>query len=151
MCTRIIISFAFFSLLAFTACSKKTESTAAEKQAVRAVLESQEQAWNRGDLEGYMAGYLRSDSLRFASGGRVRYGWQATLGAYRRGYPDREAMGELSFDEVRITLLSDTTAMVFGHWRLERNEDHPEGLFTLIFRKTEGGWRIIHDHTSSAR
>jgi ketosteroid isomerase-like protein len=96
-----------------------------------------------------MAGYARTDTLRFASGGTVRRGWQATLERYQRGYPDRAAMGTLSFDRLDITPLSDGWALVFGAWRLTRADDAPHGLFTLVLRRTDDGWRIVHDHTSS--
>lgn len=117
--------------------------------AVRAVLAAQVEAWNAGDLEGFMAGYAPSDTLRFASGGNERLGWQTTLDAYRRGYPDRAAMGSLAFDVRDVQRLSQDWTLVFGAWRLERADDRPHGLFTLLFRRTEAGWLIVHDHTSS--
>lgn len=123
--------------------------TAAEEDAIRQVLSQQVAAWNEGNLEGFMEGYARTDTLRFASGGTVRYGWQATLDGYRRGYPDRAAMGTLSFDLRDIQVLSPEWALVFGAWALERSEDRPAGLFTLTLRKTAAGWRVVQDHTSS--
>ncbi len=129
--------------------------TAEVKSAIREVLEAQAEAWNAGDLEGFMQGYARTDSLRFASGGSVRYGWQTTLDNYRRSYPDRAAMGTLTFSDLDIRVLSPTDALVFGRWRLDRASDAPGGLFTLLMKKreTEGGlaWRVVHDHTSAAR
>ena len=130
-----------------TGCSGESTPSA---EAIRSVMDRQVTAWNDGDIEGYMQGYWRSDSLRFASGGTAAYGWETTLGRYRRGYPDREAMGDLSFDEVDVDMLSSDHALVFGRWNLVRNEmDSLGGLFTLLFRRTPDGWRIIHDHTSS--
>lgn len=123
--------------------------TAAAREAVLGVLEAQEQAWNRGDVEGFMEGYVRMDSLRFASGGRVQYGWQRTLEGYRRRYPDAAAMGTLTFDSLDVRLLGSDHALVFGHWQLRRTDDAPGGLFTLVFRHRPEGWRIVHDHTSS--
>lgn len=121
------------------------------RQAIREVLQSQVQAWNTGDIERFMDGYARTDSLRFASGGQVRRGWTTTLERYRQQYPDRTAMGTLSFGQLDVQVLSPRWALVFGAWRLERAKDTPNGLFTLIVRKTESGaWRIVHDHTSSA-
>ena len=128
----------------------------AETQAdsVRQVLAEQVEAWNRGDLEGFMEGYQRSDSLRFASGGDVRMGWQTTLDAYRTNYPDRATMGTLDFRDLDVRVLSPTAATAFGRWRLRREEGLPEsgGLFTLIFEKSSADtpWRIVHDHTSAA-
>jgi len=115
-----------------------------------AVLDAQAAAWNQGDIEKYMAGYARSDSLRFASGGKVSYGWQTTLERYREGYPDRVAMGILTFSDIDITVISDDAVFVFGKWELQKVDERPWGLFTLVFRKTDEGWRIVHDHTSSA-
>lgn len=117
---------------------------------IRAVMAAAEDGWNGGDLEAYMVGYWKSEDLRFASGGSVTRGWETTLARYGKGYPDRATMGKLTFSDMDITLLSDDAAYVFGSWRLDRAEDAPHGLFTLVFRRMDGGWRIVHDHTSSA-
>lgn len=117
---------------------------------IKKVLAEQENAWNRGDIEGFMSGYFQNDSLRFASGGHVTFGWKATLERYQKGYPDQTSMGTLTFSNIDVDLLSHDVAMVFGKWELQITDDHPWGLFTLIFRKTDKGWKIIHDHTSSA-
>lgn len=130
-----------------------TEPDLPDAAAVRAVLDAQVAAWNAGDLEGFMAGYARTDTLRFASGGSVRYGWQATLDGYRRGYPDRAAMGTLAFENLDIRVLSPRHALAFGGWRL-RYPDQPDaaGLFTLLLERAgaDAPWRVVHDHTSSA-
>ena len=114
------------------------------------VMAEQVRAWNEGDIEGYMEGYDRSDSLRFASGGDVNYGWKTTMERYKDRYSTRRKMGILTFSDLDVTLICDDAALVFGQWKLERKDDEPWGLFTLLFRKTEAGWRIVHDHTSSA-
>ena len=119
-------------------------------QDIKSVLSAQAEAWNKGDIEDYMAGYQESDSLRFASGGNVSYGWETTMNRYKKGYPDIATMGTLVFSDIDIRIISDDAALVFGKWELERDADHPWGLFTLLFRKTDKGWRIVHDHTSSA-
>ena len=121
------------------------------KAAIMAVLMQQQRFWNQGDIAGYMKGYLKSDSLRFASGGNVSYGWQTTLDRYLKGYPDKDAMGQLLFSRIDIKMLSENSALVFGKWELRRKSDHPRGLFSLIFKRTGCGWRIIHDHTSAKR
>jgi ketosteroid isomerase-like protein len=118
---------------------------------IKKVLMDQEYAWNQGDIEAYMTGYLQSDSLRFASGGNVSYGWQAALDRYRKGYPDHATMGKLAFSDIRIKIITSDDALVFGKWELERDSDHPWGLFTLVFNKTNNGWKIIHDHTSISK
>ena len=123
---------------------------AADEAAIRAVLAAQQDAWNAGSVRAFMDGYAQTDSLRFASGGNVRLGWQATLEAYERGYPDRSAMGTLAFSDLDVRVLSPGWAVVFGRWRLDRADDAPSGLFTLLFERRPEGWRVVHDHTSSA-
>ncbi len=126
---------------------RSTDSTAIEE--IRLVLSRQAEAWNSGNIDGYMEGYWKSDSLLFTSGGNIQRGWQATLEKYKKSYGTKAKMGTLKFSQLEITLLSSESAWVFGHWELERQNDHPEGVFTLIFRKFPDGWKIIHDHTSS--
>jgi len=118
--------------------------------AIRAVLDAQAAAWNRGDLEGYMDGYDRSPNTEFVSGDRINRGWQAVLDRYKKSYDSREKMGVLTFSELEITVLSKDAALVLGRWRLKRANDEPHGTFSLLFRKTKAGWRIVHDHSSSA-
>ena len=118
--------------------------------AIRAVLDVQAAAWNRGDVEGYMDGYDRSPNTVFVSGDRVTRGWQPVLDRYKKAYDSREKMGVLTFSDVEITVLSKDAAVVLGRWHLKRSKDEPHGRFTLLFRKTKAGWRIVHDHTSAA-
>ncbi|MEE8294230.1 MAG: nuclear transport factor 2 family protein [Sphingomonadales bacterium] len=120
-----------------------------EKEDIRAVLENQTAAWNRGDIPGFMEGYWKSNALRFASGGNITYGWKATLEGYQAGYKGPEAMGVLRFSKLEIKVLSQDHALVFGRWDLERDLMDIGGLFTLLFEKRPEGWRIIADHTSS--
>ena len=121
------------------------------KEDIFDILLEQQRTWNTGNIEAYMQGYYKSDSLRFASGGNVTYGWQTTLDRYLKNYPDKSVMGQLTFSEIDIKLISNTSALVFGNWELEREHDQPWGLFTLLFQKTSEGWCIVHDHTSSAK
>jgi uncharacterized protein (TIGR02246 family) len=118
--------------------------------AIRAVLEAQAAAWNRGDLEGYMDGYARSADTVFVSGDRINRGWQAVLDRYKKSYDSREKMGVLTFSDLEITVLSKDAALALGRWRLKRANDEPHGTFSLLFRKTKAGWKIVHDHSSSA-
>ncbi len=128
-----------------------TGCSTTQERDVQQLLNRQQNAWNAGDIESFMQGYLNSDRLRFVgSGGEVR-GWQPTLDRYRRSYPDRESMGTLLFDLREIRMLGRQHAMIFGAYTLERVHDEPTGLFTLIAEYTEDGWRIIHDHTSADR
>ena len=118
--------------------------------AIRAVLDAQRDAWNRGDIEGYMDGYERSEQTVFVSGDNLTRGWQTVLDRYKKNYNTREKMGTLTFSDLEITLPGKESAVVLGRWHLKRVGDEPHGRFTLIFKKTKQGWKIIHDHTSSA-
>lgn len=118
--------------------------------AIRAVMDAQIAAWNRGDIEGFMDGYWRSDETIFISGDSVTRGWQTVLDRYKKNYDTREKMGTLSFTEIEIKPINKDTAIALGRWQLTRAGDTPRGRFTLIFRRTKDGWRIVHDHTSSA-
>lgn len=115
--------------------------------AIRKVMEDQAAAWNRGDIEGFMEGYWKSEKGTFVSS-RVTRGWQQTLDNYKRSYNTREKMGTLTFSDLEITPLSKDAALVLGSWSLKRANDAPGGKFTLIFRRFKEGWRVVHDHTS---
>ena len=116
---------------------------------IRAVIEAQRDAWNRGDIAGYMDGYARSPNTVFVSGDNVTHGWQTVLDHYKKAYDSREKMGVLTFSDLEITPLCKDAAVVVGRWHLQRAKDEPHGRFSLIFRKTRQGWKIVHDHTSS--
>ena len=118
--------------------------------AVRAILDAQKNAWNRGDIEGFMDGYERSPNIVFLSGDNVSRGWQTVHDRYQKNYNSREKMGTLEFSDIEVNVVSKDTAVMIGRWHLARANDEPHGRFTLIFRKTKQGWRIVHDHTSSA-
>jgi ketosteroid isomerase-like protein len=124
-------------------------STANAETEIRAVLETQVEAWNRDDMNAFMQGYWKSDKTEFVGSNGILRGWQAVLDRYRKAYPDGRAMGTLTFSGLEITVLSPTAALVLGKWRLDREADHPGGVFTLVFRKFPEGWRIINDHTSA--
>lgn len=114
------------------------------------MLEEQVKAWNDGDIEGFMNGYWNSEKTLFVSGGTIQKGWKSVLERYKKTYDSREKMGKLEFGELTIRLLSSTTAVANGVWKLHRANDEPWGRFTLIVEKKNEGWRITHDHTSSA-
>lgn len=120
----------------------------ADTRAIRKVMQDQQDAWNRGDLEGFMQGYWQSDSLRFIGSRGLTYGWKATLDNYKKGYPDRDAMGTLEFDVLSIERLSKKSAFVVGKWRLSRKAGDLSGHYTLLWRKIKGKWVIVADHSS---
>jgi beta-aspartyl-peptidase (threonine type) len=115
---------------------------------VRAVMDAQVEAWNRGDIDGFMRGYAQSPDTIFVSGDTVTRGWQTVLDRYKKGYDSREKMGQLTFSELEIMPFGKDAAVVIGRWQLKRANDTPHGRFTLIFRRSRAGWRIVHDHTS---
>jgi ketosteroid isomerase-like protein len=121
---------------------------AQDKQAILKVLETQRVAWNNGDIDGFMQGYWKSDSLMFVGKDAPVYGWQKTLDRYKRSYADKAAMGKLTFTVLKVDLLDKTNAFMLGAWHLDREKDTPGGYFTLWFRKINGVWVIVVDHTS---
>ena len=125
-------------------------NNAKTEAAIRAVLDAQAAGWNRGDIEGYMDGYDRSPNTEFVGADNITRGWQQVLDQYQKRYNSREKMGTLTFSDLEITVLSKDAALVLGRWRLKRANDEPHGTFSLLFRKTKAGWRIVHDHSSSA-
>jgi beta-aspartyl-peptidase (threonine type) len=120
------------------------------KKAIQKVLDDQDAAWNKGDLEGFMAGYWKSDELTFFSGKDVIKGWNATLERYKKRYQSEgKEMGKVAFSEINIDVLGPESAVVRGRFKLVTSKETAQGLFTLIFKKTADGWKIVHDHTSA--
>ena len=149
-----ILTAIVFIIVTLLSTEMQTSATAKQEAkaqaAIRRVIEAQRDAWNRGDILGYMKGYQQSDETVFVSGDNVTRGWRTVLEHYQKSYDSREKMGVLAFSELEITMLADDAAVVVGRWHLQRAKDEPHGRFTLIFVKTHHGWKIIHDHTSSA-
>ena len=116
---------------------------------VRAVLDAQVAAWNRGDIDAFMDGYDRSEKTTFVSGDTITRGWQTVLDRYRKNYDSPAKMGTLAFADLEINVLGADAALVMGRWNLTRAGDAPHGRFTLLFRRTAAGWRIVHDPTSA--
>lgn len=119
-----------------------------DRQAILKVLEKQRMDWNSGNIEAYMQGYLKSDSLLFVGKNGPTYGWQKTLDNYKKGYPDKNAMGFLTFGIKKVEFLNKDIAFVLGSWHLKREKDQPNGYFTLLLRKIDGFWKVIADHSS---
>jgi uncharacterized protein (TIGR02246 family) len=139
------------TLLAATGCSHGHAFGAAENDAVVAVLEAQRDAWNRGDLDGYMAGYEHSPELVFTSGGNIRRGWEETRTKYEARYgADPATMGRLEFEIDEVRGLSDRSAVVLGHWRLTETPQAGGGVFSVVLVRSDAGWRVVHDHTSAS-
>jgi ketosteroid isomerase-like protein len=141
-----IISCILMAIRAFAA----PEPTVNAVTEIRTVLQAQQDAWNRGDIDGFMNGYARSASTVFISEDTLRRGWQTVRDRYRKKYSSRGKMGTLTFSDLEITLLSSDSAVASGRWKLRRANDQPQGRFTLILRRLPEGWRVVYDHTSAS-
>jgi uncharacterized protein (TIGR02246 family) len=119
--------------------------------AIRKVIEGQQAAWNRQDLQAFMSGYWNSPDLTFFSGAHESKGWQAALDRYKKNYQSAgHEMGKLEFANLRIEVLGPDAAFVRGEFHLTMSDGKtPHGLFTLVFRKFPEGWKIIHDHSAA--
>lgn len=139
-------------LAALVACAAAPPRafTPRDDTAVRAVLSTQAEAWNRGDLAGYMAGYLHDPSLVFTSGSKVRRGWDETFAKYRDRYgSDPSTMGHLVFEILGVQPLGADGAVVLGRWTLTETPSAGSGVFSVALARTTEGWKVVHDHTSS--
>ena len=130
------------------AVGQASAQDAAVRAAIEKVFRAQQDAWNGGDIAAFMDHYWKSDDLTFSSGGKTTRGWRATLAGYRERYPTREKMGRLTLSGLEITPLGDAAALVLGQWKLDRQCEPVGGNFTLVLRKIDGRWVIVHDHTS---
>jgi ketosteroid isomerase-like protein len=119
-----------------------------DEQAIRAVLQKQTEAWNRGDIKNFMNGYWENDSLLFIGKSGPKYGWETTLKNYEKGYPDTASMGKLAFTILQISKLSAEYYFVVGKWQLFRSIGDVGGHYTLLFRKIKNKWVIVADHSS---
>ncbi len=140
--------FFFFSLLLFLQTPGFAQKTGKAERAILAIMDAQEQAWNQGNLEAFMAGYWPSDSLKFIGSSGLTYGWQQTLANYKKGYPDQETMGQLKFTILSVDVLSRKSAFVIGKWQLTRKAGDVGGHFTLLWKKIGRQWLIVADHSS---
>jgi uncharacterized protein (TIGR02246 family) len=145
--SSLLFLFVLFALSDSSAKENGKDGVIAE---IRAVLSAQQEAWNRGDIDGFMNGYAHAETTVFVSGDEVTRGWQTVRDRYLRKYSDRAKMSTLTFSNLEIEPLGPDSAVVLGRWELKRANDNPHGHFTLIFRRTPDGWRIVHDHTSAA-
>lgn len=148
MNSRLLLTFSLAVLASCTQLSKPKFDAKAEEKAIRDLMYAQEIAWNNGDIEAFMDGYWKSDSLQFVSARGINHGWQATLDGYKNGYPDRAAMGSVSFEILQVTPLSQYNFVVMGKYHLTRASGNIDGVFTLIFKKLNGKWVAIYDHTA---
>ena len=128
---------------------RPAEGRDADRQAISAVLNAQQTAWNRGDVDAFLVGYWHSPELTFSGSSGVARGWDGVLTRYKKNYPDRAAMGQLNFSDLEFRFLGPDAALVLGRWHLKRETDDLGGVFTLVWQRFPEGWKIIHDHTSA--
>ncbi|KAA3625707.1 MAG: nuclear transport factor 2 family protein [Flavobacterium sp.] len=121
------------------------QTEAEDKRAIREVLDTQRIAWSNNDLEGFMQGYWKSDSLKFYGSRGVTYGWEQTLANYKKGYPTKDHSGTLTFKLNDISKISEGSYWVMGEFFLKRNVGDANGIFMIIFRKIDGEWKIVAD------
>lgn len=115
---------------------------------IKKIFYQQEEDWNRGDIDAFMEAYWKSEELQFGGANGITRGWNETLERYKKGYPDKESMGRLSFEIKDLSQHSEEVVSLTGSWELERKNDRPGGHFLLIWRKIDGQWKIVADHTS---
>lgn len=115
---------------------------------IKNVLASQSEAWNKGDLDLFMRSYWKSDSLLFVSKEGVTYGWKAMMDYYKVEYPGSTGMGKLNFNLLEFKPLAKDLWLVIGKWQLDRTIGNLTGHFTVLFRRIDGKWKIVMDHSS---
>ncbi|MCU0443503.1 MAG: nuclear transport factor 2 family protein [Microscillaceae bacterium] len=118
------------------------------EQTIRQIFAKQQKAWNEGNIEVFMEDYWHSENLKFIGKNGITKGWQATLDRYKKSYPNREAMGVLTFEIIEIKIIGGKNAFVIGKWHLKRTQDELGGHFTLLWEKIKGKWVIVADHSS---
>jgi ketosteroid isomerase-like protein len=130
--------------------TKAAEGREADKTAITTVLNDQQAAWNRGDVDAFLEGYWHSPELTFSGSTGVSRGWDGVMARYKKNYPDRATMGQLDFSELEFRFLGPHAALVLGHWHLKRDQGDVGGVFSLVWQRFPEGWKIVHDHTSAA-
>lgn len=144
----------FVLVFALAACAARQQPAPrfapADDQAVRAVLAAQMDAWNRGDLDGFLDGYAREPALVFTSGAKIRRGWQETHDTFLARYGEaKDTMGKLAFEVLGVQAVGGDGAVVLGRWSLD-GPNAGSGVFSVVLERRADGWKVIHDHTSSA-
>ncbi|MBG49411.1 MAG: DUF4440 domain-containing protein [Pseudozobellia sp.] len=136
----ILLSFLFSISFLFVSIAQNSD-----EKAILEIMAQQEKAWSDGNIEGFMQGYWKSDSLTYYSGGRITKGWQTTLDNYKKGYPNKDYTGTLNFTIDQITQINDGAYYVMGQYHLKRKVGDANGTFMIIFKKIDGGWKIVAD------
>lgn len=138
----------FFLLLFSTLFLIKSHAQALPEKQIRKILQEQTTAWNNGDIDLFMKGYWKNDSLLFVGKNGPTYGFDNTLNNYKKNYPNKDFMGKLQFTLLQVKPMAKQIWMVLGKWELIRNAGNISGHYTLLFKKINGEWVIIIDHSS---
>jgi ketosteroid isomerase-like protein len=126
-----------------------SEERQSDQVAITKILDAQQSNWNQGNVDAFLEGYWPSPDLTFAGRGGIARGWDGVLARYKKNYPDRATMGQLDFSGLEFRFLGADAALVLGQWHLARAQGDVGGVFSLVWQRFPGGWRIIHDHTST--
>ena len=129
-------------------CQSKMNSGQDKCDHLFEIMNHQQLAWNNGDIDAFMLGYWKSDSLQFIGKSGITRGWQATLDNYKKSYPSQSAMGKLSFNNLDCEVLGEDVHYIIGQWTLHRTTDTLQGHYTLLWKKINGEWVIVRDHSS---
>lgn len=132
-------------LLISLGCTAQKTTPAQDKEAILKVLETQQIAWSNNDLDEFMQGYWKSDSLKFYGKSGLTKGWQQTLDNYKKGYPTKEHSGTLNFKINDISPIETNSYWVMGEFFLKRSVGDANGIFMIIFKKIDGEWKIVAD------
>jgi ketosteroid isomerase-like protein len=136
-------------ILLFTiATSAFSQNDSQMKTTIEKIMHEQQLDWNKGDIDGFMSSYWNDDSLKFIGKKGITYGWNSTLANYKKSYPDKATMGELTFSIISVEEMSESTCYVIGKWDLKREKGDVGGYYTLLWKKINGKWVIVVDHTS---
>lgn len=140
---KVLILFSI--LLTISVSAQNNSNYKQDKEAILAVMKAQEIAWSNNDLEGFMEGYWKSDSLKFYGASGLTKGWQQTLDNYKKGYPTKEHSGTLTFKINDVSAIEGNSYWVMGEYFLNRNIGNANGVFIIIFKKIDGEWKIVAD------
>ena len=131
-----------------TSLSSLSQNEKEDKIAILKVMADQQAAWNNYDLEGFMEGYWKNDSLKFFGSRGITYGWEQTLANYKKGYPDKSHSGTLKFTIESLTQVEANSYYIMGRYHLTREKGDAEGIFMIIFKRINGRWKIVADMSS---
>jgi uncharacterized protein (TIGR02246 family) len=146
-----LIIIALAALLQSAHAQSVPDPHAKDRAAITQLLTSQQDAWNKGDIDAFMSAYWKSPDLTFSGTSGVQRGFEAVRERYKKVYPNRSTMGQLDFSDLEFHFIGNDGALVLGHWHLTRDKDKGDigGVFSLVWQRFPEGWRIIHDHTSA--